>query len=154
MTTDRKNTRCPECEREFSSTQALAGHRRFLHHVPGKKQTTTPPGNHLITDAELPTLFVDIFKSQDEVSDSIRALVDTHAEHIRELVELNHQHCDSNSREIEELTRKMAELLVIINKHIESDNKQSADLIASVTDLTEVTKDLVARSYGTEEART
>jgi hypothetical protein len=159
---------CPDCNKTFKTPQALAGHRRFKHQVPGKLRWIPGPGSHLITEGEFAKVLMDALKSNVEVQESLRSYIDFNVDGLKHLTELNHQQGDDNSKQLEEFTDKLVDLANIVNSHIEWVKKQIAEqkatiekqqasideLIAANTDLAEVVNDLVARKYGTEEART
>jgi len=54
--------KCEICGKECKTEQGLAGHMRWLHGRPGRRQLQLFPTRRLITDAEL----VELFKKRDE----------------------------------------------------------------------------------------
>jgi len=148
---------CPDCGKKFKSPQGLAGHLRFRHHKAGTKRWVPKPGSHLITEAEFAQVFMNALNSNLEVQESLRGYIDFNVDALKSLAELNHQQGDDHDKAITELYEKQVELVHIMQA---ADN-QLAELkatmeehTATMTDLTEVINDLVARKYGTEEART
>lgn len=54
--------KCEICGKECKTEQGLAGHMRWLHGRPGRRQLQLFPTRRLITDAEL----IEIFTRRDE----------------------------------------------------------------------------------------
>jgi hypothetical protein len=153
---------CPDCGKEFKTEQGLAGHARFKHHKAGTMRWIPGPGSHLITQqellAEFGQLLLDYFDSDEKVQEGIRKSVQIDVDGLKHLAELNHQHIikigDLLGKEIKLMVEKLSELTGLFLKHVQESDKKFADQTATMTDLTEVVNDLVARKYGTEEART
>ena len=53
--------KCEICGKECKTQQGLAGHMRWLHGRPGRKQAQLFPTRRLITDVEL----IELFKERD-----------------------------------------------------------------------------------------
>ena len=64
---------CDICHRECRTAQGLSAHRRFLHGVPGARQSRLVPARRFITDIEL----LELFKKRDaSMADTHKAILD------------------------------------------------------------------------------
>ena len=64
---------CDICRRECKTAQGLSAHRRFLHGVPGARQSRLVPARRFITDIEL----LELFKKRDaSMADAHKAILD------------------------------------------------------------------------------
>jgi hypothetical protein len=166
---------CPDCGKEFKNQQGLAGHARFRHHKAGTMRWIPNPDGHLVTLqellAEFATLVSNAIEADEKVQESVRALNQTDHDFFLKAVESNHQDCHEIRGHIMKLIedqKKMLEFIDAVNADLvqlkaTSEQQQATieqqqvsidELTAANTDLAEVVNDLVARKYGTEEART
>lgn len=56
--------KCGICGREFKNPQGLAGHNKWIHNQPGRKQLRLFPTKRFITDSEL----IELFRKRDETN--------------------------------------------------------------------------------------